>query len=170
MDALEALAPISAAYATMPVADAFDWTAAGEALGRGEWYMVAFRSIRRGDADERMLTEYDDRAHDEASRSAGFVHYFKGPLGTDGSCLSFCIWSSRADARAAAGKPLHAEAAGLVAEMYETYTLEFLRLRREADEPLRFEAYDAPARVPASAPLTPPPVATDLSSAPPLSA
>jgi hypothetical protein len=165
MDALEALAPISAAYATMPVADAFDWTAAGEALGEGEWYMVAFRSIRRADADERMLTEYDDRAHDEASGSAGFVHYFKGPLGPDGSCLSFCIWSSRVDARAAAGKPLHAEAAGLVAEMYETYTLEFLRLRREAEGPLRFEAYDAPAPAPATAPLTPPPVATDLSSA-----
>ena len=162
MDALEALTPRSAAYATMPVADAFDWDAAGEALGEGEWYMVAFRSVRRADADERMLTEYDDRAHDEASRSAGYVHYFKGPLGADGTCLSFCIWSSRADARAAAGKPLHAEAAGLVGEMYERYTLEFLRLRREAGGPLRFEPYDlpAPARQAAA------PLATDLSPAP----
>jgi len=143
MDALAALTPISEAYASLPVADAFDWGAAGEALGTGEWYMVAFRSVRRADADERMLTEFDERAHDEASRSAGYIHYFKGPLAADGTCLSFCIWTSRADARAAAGKPLHAEAAGLVSEMYERYTLEFLRLRRTAGGPLTFEPYDA---------------------------
>ncbi len=144
MDALAALAPISDAYAGLPVADAFDWRAAGEQLGAGEWYMVAFRSVRRSDADERMLTEFDERAHDEASRSEGYIHYFKGPLAADGSCLSFCIWTSRVAARAAAGKPLHAEAAGLVAEMYEHYTLEFLRLRRAAGGPLTFEPYDGP--------------------------
>jgi hypothetical protein len=144
MDALTALAPISDAYATLPVAEAFDWQAAGEALGTGEWYMVAFRSVRRTDADERVLMEYDDRAHEEASRSDGFVHYFKGPLGIDGSCMSFCIWSSRAAARAAAGKPLHAEAASLVGQMYQGYTLEFLRLQRDLGGPLRFEPYDTP--------------------------
>jgi hypothetical protein len=151
MDALDKLAPASGDYAALPIADAFDWTAAGEALGAGEWYMVVFRSVRRPDADEAMLTAHDDRAHDEASRSAGFVHYFKGPLAADGTCLSFCIWSSRADARAASGKPLHAEAAGLVGEMYERYTLEFLRLRREAGGPLTFEAYDTSGRAPAPA-------------------
>ena len=153
MDALEALSPVYGDYATMPVADAFDWSAAGEALGEGEWYMVVFRSVRRPDADEATLTDYDDRAHLEASRSDGFVHYFKGPLAADGTCLSFCIWASRADARAASSKPLHAEAAGLVAEMYERYTLEFLRLRREAGGPLVFEAYDAPGRAPAPSPF-----------------
>lgn len=157
MDALSALAPISAAYASLPVEHAFDWRAAGEQLGSGEWYMVAFRSVRRADADERMLTEFDERAHDEASRSDGYIHYFKGPLATDGTCLSFCIWTSRAAARAAAGKPLHAEAAGLVAEMYERYTLEFLRLRRNADGPLMFEPYDGPpvrgGAIPAPAPI-----------------
>jgi hypothetical protein len=152
MDALDGLAPRSATYATMPVADAFDWTAAGEALGVGEWYMVAFRSVRRADADERMLTDYDDRAHAEASGSDGYVHYFKGPLAADGTCLSFCIWSSRAAARAAAGKPLHAEAASLVGVMYERYTLEFLRLTREAGGPLRFEPYDGLPPAPGPAP------------------
>lgn len=145
MDALETLSPISDVYATMPVADAFDWTAAGEALGTGEWYMVAFRSVRRTDADERMLTDYDERAHAEAAASDGYIHYFKGPLASDGTCLSFCIWSSRAAARKAAGKPLHAEAASLVGRMYQHYTLEFLRLRRMAGGPLTFEAYDLPS-------------------------
>lgn len=142
MDALDALAPVSDRYATLPVAQAFDWSAAGEALGVGEWYMVAFRSVRRGDADEAVLTMHDERAHDEASRASGYIHYFKGPLATDGSCLSFCIWASRTDARAAAGKPLHAEAAALVSQMYERYTLEFLRVRRVAGGPLTFEPYD----------------------------
>jgi hypothetical protein len=166
MDALAALAPVSADYASLPVADAFDWTAAGEALGTGEWYMVAFRSVRRTGADEAMLTAYDERAHLEASGAPGYVHYFKGPLGADGTCLSFCIWTSRAEARAAAGKPLHAEAAGLVAEMYERYTLEFLRLRRDAEGPLRFEAYDAPTPASIAPPLAVRPIATDLSPAP----
>jgi len=164
VDALDALTPRSAAYATMPVADAFDWTAAGEALGTGEWYMVAFRSVRRPDADEAMLTSYDDRAHEEASRADGYIHYFKGPLASDGTCLSFCIWSSRSHARAAAGQPLHAEAAALVAVMYERYTLEFLRLRREAGGPLTFELYDAPTT--AGAPGGQASLPTDLSSAP----
>jgi hypothetical protein len=144
MDALAALAPRSDDYATLPVAEAFDWTAVGEQLGAGEWYMVAFRSVRRPDADDMTLMRYDDRAHAEASRSPGFIHYFKGPLAADGSCLSFCIWSGRPAARLAAGKPLHAEAASLVGEMYLGYTLEFLRVQRELDGPLRFEPYDAP--------------------------
>ena len=25
----------------------------------------------------------------------GFVHYYKGPAGADGACLSFCLWESR---------------------------------------------------------------------------
>jgi hypothetical protein len=104
--------------------------------------MVAFRSIRHPDADESLLTAHDDWAHDEASVAPGFIHYFKGPLMADRSCLSFCLWSSRADARAAAGRPRHAEAAALTGRMYERYTLEFLRVRREAGGALTFEPYD----------------------------
>ena len=160
MDALHALTPVSDAYAHLPVADAFDWTAAGEALGTGEWYMVAFRSVRRPDADESMLTEYDERAHAEAAASEGYLHYFKGPLASDETCLSFCIWTSRAAARAAAGKPLHAEAAALVGRMYDTYRLEFLRLQRSGGGRLTFEPYDGPAtpgtKPPALGPLPSP--------------
>ena len=110
MDAFAALAPVSEAYAHLPVAEAFDWSRVGRQLGTGEWYLVAFRSIRRLDADEVRLTEFDDRAHHEAQSSPGFVHYFKGPAAADRSCLSFCLWTSRAEARAAAGRPAHIEA------------------------------------------------------------
>ena len=144
MDALESLVPLGDDYASGSIADAFDWTAAGEALGTGEWYMVAFRSVRRADADDVVLTFHDDLAHAEATAAPGYIHYFKGPLAANGTCLSFCIWSDRAAARAASGRPHHAQAATLVGDMYEHYALEFLRLRREADGPLTFEPYDTP--------------------------
>ena len=144
MDILRHLAPVSDAYASLPVGEAFDWSVAGGDLGTGEWYMVAFRSIRRHGADEARLSMYDEFAHREAATAPGFVHYFKGPLGPDGACLSFCLWQDRADARSAAGRPAHVEAVGLLHEMYESYTLEFLRVRRPHDRaPLEFEPWDA---------------------------
>ena len=143
MDAFAALAPISEAYASLPVADAFDWSRVARKLGTGEWYLVAFRSVRRADADEIRLAEFDERAHLEAQAAPGFVHYFKGPAAADGSCLSFCLWTSRAEARAAAGRPDHIKAITVINEMYERYTLEFLRVTGRAGSPLQFEPYDA---------------------------
>jgi hypothetical protein len=152
MDALEVLAPIANHYASLPVDEAFDWASVAPAIEPGEWYMVAFRSILRADADGERLTRYDDWAHAEAAEAAGFVHYFKGPLAPDRSCLSFCLWTSRAEARAAAGRPRHQDAVALIAESYEAYTLEFLRVRKEAGATrLAFEAYDRPPD-PGSAP------------------
>ena len=144
MDALAALAPVSDAYATLPVAEAFDWSDVARQLGTGEWYMVAFRSVRRVDADVERLNEFDDRAHLEASTAPGFVHYFKGPAAPDRTCLSFCLWTGRPEARAAAGRPNHVEAVSLLNEMYESYSLEFVRVSGRAGQPLRFEPYDRP--------------------------
>jgi hypothetical protein len=147
MGGLQDLAPVSDRYADLPVADAFNWQDATAGLGAGEWYLVAFRSVRRADADEARLTRFDELAHQEAATSPGFVHYFKGPLAADGSCLSFCLWESRPHARSAAGRPDHVRAVSLIDEMYVSYTLEFLRLTRAASgDVLAFEPYDgAPA-------------------------
>ena len=71
----------------------------------GEWYMVAFRSDAPAGVDEARLTAYDDWAHTEAMTAPGFVHYFKGPTTADGRCMSFCLWDSRAEARAACRTP-----------------------------------------------------------------
>lgn len=136
------LAPVSESYAALPVADAFNWPTASAELGDGEWYLVAFRSIRRPTADEDRLALFDELAHQEAAGSPGFVHYFKGPQASDGSCLSFCLWNSRADARAAASLPDHVRAVSLIDEMYETYALEFHRVTRDVGGPLTFEPYD----------------------------
>jgi hypothetical protein len=106
--------------------------------------MVAFRSVRRADADEARLSEYDDRAHDEAMSAPGFVHYFKGPTSSDGSCMSFCLWTDRASARAASGGPHHVAAAAVTLEMYARYDLEFLRVTKRTDETFSFEPFDPP--------------------------
>lgn len=142
MDALPLLAPVSDDYASLPVAEAFNWSEAAAELDAGEWYLVAFRSIRKANADEARLNEFDEAAHLEAAAAPGFVHYFKGPAASDGSCLSFCLWQTRADARAAAGRPDHVRAVSLIDEMYERYTLEFHRVARHAGGTLTFEPYD----------------------------
>jgi hypothetical protein len=140
----ERLEPVSDRYATMPVDQAFTWAACLDDVGAGDWYMVAFRSVRRPDADEARLCLYDDWAHEEAMSADGFVHYFKGPTSSDGSCMSFCLWSDRAAARAASGRPRHAEAAALALEMYARYDLEFHRVTKSEGGSFTFEPYDAP--------------------------
>ena len=137
------LAPVSDRYATLPVADAFTWEACAADVEPGEWYMVAFRSIRRPDVDEDApdgLRRLGPRRSEDAP---GFVHYFKGPTQPDGRCMSFCLWDSRAEARAAAGRPAHLQAAAITHETYAEYTLEFHRVaadRRTAAS--QFEVYD----------------------------
>lgn len=137
------LAPVSDRYAMLSVGDAFTWDACLDDVGPGEWYMVAFRSIRRADADEVRLTAYDDWAHAEAMGASGFVHYLKGPTQPDGRCMSFCLWDSRAEARAASGRPAHTQAAALTHEAYAEYTLEFHEVRRLEGGGFTFEPYDA---------------------------
>jgi hypothetical protein len=164
---LQGLAPTCAQYATLSVADAFTWTEAAAELGEGSWYLVAFRSVRRAGCDEARLAEFDELAHQEAAGSPGFVHYFKGPAAGDGGCMSFCLWQSRDDARAAARQPAHVRAVSLLDEMYATYTLEFLQVRREAGGPLQFEVYRPPVQL-VSEPSAPAAPAPDLAIRPAL--
>ena len=150
----ERLVPVSDHYASLPVAEAFTWADCAPDVQPGEWYMVAFRSILRPGADESRLTTYDDWAHTEASGAPGFVHYFKGPLLTDGTCMSFCLWNSRVEARAGAGGPAHVAAAALTHETYSDYRLEFHRVRRlNGASGFTFEAWDS---LPDAQPAAPP--------------
>ena len=144
VDAFEVLAPVSEGYAHLPVAEAFDWSDVAAELGPGEWYLVVFRSMRRAGCDAARLSDMDERAHLEAASAPGFVFYYKGPLSTDRTCLSFCMWTSRAEARAAAGRPDHVTAVSVLDEMYERYTLEFVRVTGLPGIPLQFEPYDRP--------------------------
>ena len=92
---LAALAPVSDGYACLPVSPrpSTGPTCAGSSATASG---ISWRSapIRRADADEARLADFDERAHLEAASAPGFVHYFKGPRRRDGSCLSFCLWTS----------------------------------------------------------------------------
>jgi hypothetical protein len=169
MGSLAGLAPVSEGYATLPVAEAFNWTQATTDLGTGSWYLVAFRSVRQAGANEERLALYDEFAHQEAAGCPGFVHYFKGPAGADGSCLSFCLWNTREDARIAAAKPAHARAVSLIGEMYASYELEFLQVTRTAEGRLAFEPYGhhevQPSRGAHPAPRTSPSYSIEPSAA-----
>ena len=153
------LVPVSDRYATLSVAEAFTWDACRADIPPTGWYMVAFRSIRRPDADEARLTAYDDWAHTEAMQAPGFVHYLKGPADVHGQCMSFCLWTSRQEARAAAGLPAHVRAAAITFESYAHYSLEFHQVRRTADGGLTFEPYD---QVSAETPPDEPPAVLGL--------
>jgi len=142
----ERLEPTCPDYARLPVASAFTWADCATVADMGEWYLVAFRSTLRESADRDRLRDYDDRAHDEAKSARGFVHYFKGPANDRGECLSFCLWTSRAHARAAAGGPAHLEAVTIARGTYERYTLEFLRLiKRPGAAAFEFQPFDEPS-------------------------
>jgi hypothetical protein len=140
--AFDRLEPVAPDYATLPIGRAFDWAVCATEADAGEWYLVCFRSIRRPDADEARLTVMDDLAHTEAMSAPGYVHYFKGPTNERGECLSFCLWDSRKEARAAAGRPSHAAAATIVHETYASYVLEFYRVRKTVGQrTFEFERY-----------------------------
>lgn len=129
------LAPIVPDYASRPIMEGFNWLDCIAAVPEGEWYLVVFRSVRRATADAAMLTEMDDRAHQEAAQSPGFLFYFKGTLAEQRLCLSFCLWERLYLARMAASRPLHTAATRITEEMYESYTLERHLLAKYPDRP-----------------------------------
>lgn len=137
------LAPASSDYASLPIAEGFTWDRCVADLDPHEWYLVAFRSVLRDTADHEVLWKHDRRAHREARRQPGFLHYFHGTPNERNECLSFCLWESRPHAREAAKRPAHIEAMALVATMYESYVLEFHRVhKRPGATELEFESYD----------------------------
>ena len=70
------------------------------------------------------LMAYDDRAYAEALGAGGLLYYFKGEANERRQCLSFCVWESRQQARAAARLPLHLAATRIANEIFESYELE----------------------------------------------
>jgi hypothetical protein len=85
---------------------------------------VVFRSVLRVSADLELLWEHDRRSHAEALEAGSLLCYFRGVMNERGECLSFCLWESREQARKAPGAPLHRAATRIVAETYESYSLE----------------------------------------------
>lgn len=126
---------ISDAYATLPYHQAFNWQdiTLPEEIQR-EWYIVAFRSTRRKDADSDKLYQADRDAHEEAVTAGGLLLYWYGSINGAGENLATCIWQSRKDAIAANRNPKHAIAARLASTTYERYVLERYVLRKVKGE------------------------------------
>jgi hypothetical protein len=122
--ACQKLSPIHPEQATLPIEEGFNWSSwLGEACFE-KLYLVVFRSVLRATADRELLREHDERAHAEALRAGGLLYYYRGVMNERRECLSFCLWESREQARRASSAPLHRAATGIVAEMYESFSLE----------------------------------------------
>lgn len=123
LEACQQISPKHPDYANFPIEEGFDWDDRLSAVLFDRLYLVVFRSVRRASADLALLKEYDDRAYEEAVRAGGLLRYFKGQMNERRECLSFCLWESREQARAAAGSASHGRAAEITAAMYESYRL-----------------------------------------------
>ncbi|KAI9488611.1 hypothetical protein BDB00DRAFT_772235 [Zychaea mexicana] len=135
--ALPAFHVVTDDYVHVPIVDAFNWDETAQRLGKeaeGEWFIVAFRSVRKADADKKLLFEADARAQEEAVHSGGLLKYWYGDLNEHSECLAMCIWVNREYALKATRKPLHMKAAKLASEMYISYQLERYSLVKRAGE------------------------------------
>jgi hypothetical protein len=117
------IAPATPHYATLPELEGFNWSECLSAVDSGRWFLVTFRSIRKADADDALLTEYDDRAFAEALGTSGLLCYFRGELDDQRRCLSFCVWERPEQARDASLLPEHQLAAHLARAFYESYAV-----------------------------------------------
>ena len=109
---LDDLRPIREDYAIAPILESFNWEECLGSVEGADWYMVAFRSVRNGDADDRLLYELD----------------------AERRCLSFCVWEDRDRAAAAAALPKHRDAIGAAVTMYDSYVLERYRITASGGE------------------------------------
>ena len=142
--AFAGLQPMRAEYAELPVAEAFRWDDCAAVVEDSDWYLVAFRSVRRADADERLLWELDERAYRETALVPGLVLYHRGALDRERRCLSLCLWERAGQAHRAATLPEHGTAAAHTGAMYESYRIERytlgVRTGRAGITPLRPDA------------------------------
>ncbi len=131
------LVPVKAGYQTAPILEAFNWSYTLSDVEWGRWYLIVFRSLRRQDVDNDLLTEYDDIAFAEAMASGGLLRYYKGEMDKEGNCLSLCVWQNRRQAQAATMLPDHRSAAQLTNRFYVWYDVEryILRKRKGSTEP-----------------------------------
>ena len=146
VDAFDCVHPCDPDYATLPIWDGFQWAECAARLEPGEWYVVVFRSVRREAGENLTLEMYDYGAYIEARRRGeGLMFYFRGAPNERRECLSFCIWSSRDEAKRAARLPLHSMAMNMVDEMYESYKLErYMLLKHPGQSRLELHPISTP--------------------------
>jgi hypothetical protein len=134
---LKVLQTITENYAYLPLEQIFNWDEVANQFDldeEGDWYQVCFRSVRKPEANTKLLYDADLAAHNEAKECGGLLKYWYGDLNEHRECFATCIWSSREFSRIATRKPLHRKAVALTAQMYETYTLECYNIKKKRGE------------------------------------
>lgn len=123
----------------------FNWSSlpAMEKETEGEWYGVAFRSVRRSGSDSSSLYAADRLAHEEAVHSGGLLFYWYGvPDPSTGENLATCVWTSRAEAQVASRLRMHGLAARESRRVYEQYSLFRYRVvKRQGEKEVRLEQW-----------------------------
>ncbi len=130
-------------YMIQPIDQGFNWHESFQEIDAGSWYLVAFRSKHRPNADEALLTALDNAASESARDLPGFLHYFIGTPFHSGECLSFCLWNSQQEAAFASAQPAHREAVMKGIAFYEYYTLERYNVLKQ-DSAISFERLPSP--------------------------
>lgn len=140
--------PVCPDYMIQPIDQGFNWGESLQAMDSGAWYLVAFRSKHRADADEALLTALDNAASQSARDLPGFLHYFIGTPLHSGECLSFCLWNSQQEAVFASAQPAHRAAVMGGLPFYEYYTLERYNIFKQGSR-ITFERLPSPHHHPA---------------------
>lgn len=144
-DDLEASPIVYKSPLTAPLFLCFNWNDVFERQGfteRTDFYVVAFRSVRRRDADVEALKSTNDTALEESRKSGGLIKYFQGRPNSQRHCFETSIWESKAAAEQAARRPAYTEAMRLAANMYESYTLERYSMTATVDNLPAFQLID----------------------------
>ncbi|KAF0519073.1 hypothetical protein F8M41_016680 [Gigaspora margarita] len=136
-EVLKNLKVIDSNYATEPIETSFNWNEIASDIKdiEGEWYLVAFRSIRSINANNDSLSNAEKKAYNEAEKHGGLLKYWSGEFNQNRKCLSICIWASKDIAVEASKEPQHS-AAKKLANMsnYEFYGLERYMLTKKKNE------------------------------------
>lgn len=144
-DDLEASSIVSSSPLTAPLFLCFNWNDVFEKQGFTEtahFYVVAFRSVRKREADEQVLNRANGTAHEEAKKSGGLIRYWPGRSNQERQCFEMSIWESKAAADKAAALPAYAEAMRVAAQLYDSYTLERYSLTATVDNLPAFKLID----------------------------
>ena len=147
----ELIHPIVEDYQVAPVPSSFNWkevvldpvelTPTSDGSPVETFYLVAFRSLRKEDADIDRLIELDEVVNQDVKKRPGFLCYFKGELDGAKNCVSICVWTDRPAALQAVSATPHANAAALTSSTYVHYILERWNLHVFADR-LEFQRLD----------------------------
>ncbi|KIN01881.1 hypothetical protein OIDMADRAFT_103146 [Oidiodendron maius Zn] len=126
-------------YATAPYIEIFNWTEVIQSLKESiaasnftwkenSFYIVVFRSQIPPSTVYADLGALDKAAHEEATKSGGFLKYWFGSPDQNGRNLATCVWRSQYDAKVGSIGEAHRRAGAAARVLYTEWKIERLEL------------------------------------------